>query len=359
MKILFIIKTYHDSDKYFEDKLSTFKNKNYKQINKIFCDFYCNWISDFYDELSKDSEVQIIFANTFELINNITDKITKKNYFEYLNYIFNEFKPDILFTNTDEKNLLSKLNLSNCYNIFWKSSKIEKKDENSTFKFFDHLLSDNEKILKQAKKHGLKENFFLASIPEKLLSYNEFSKRQSKLLFSGSIGYEHAKRRKIISTLQKEKIDLEIRSRNIKNYNKYFEKILKIFPFLKSGYELSTISKNPLYGIELFDYMSKFKYILNSHSDFDINYAINYRVFESLASGCLLFTDQNKKLDNYFIDEKHLITYKNKNDLVEKINFYKNNENLAEELSGNGYDIIKQNHTSNIRLREFKKILQI
>ena len=205
MKILFLLKTYHDSDKYFENKLDIFEKRNYKEISKIFCDFYCNWISDFYDQLSKHHNVEIIFINNLELIDSISDKATKKSYFEYLNYILEEFNPDVLLTNSEEKKILLKIKLKNCYNIFWKSSKIEKKDENLTFKFFDHFLSDNEKILKQAKKHGLKENFFLASIPEKLLSYNKFSKRQSKLFFSGSIGYEHVKRRKIILTLLKKK----------------------------------------------------------------------------------------------------------------------------------------------------------
>ena len=48
--------------------------------------------------------------------------------------------------------------------------------------------------------------------------------------------------------------------------------------------------------MELQEKLSNFKYILNSHADFDINFAVNYRVFESLSLGCLLFTDINKKV---------------------------------------------------------------
>ncbi len=205
MKVLFILKTYHDSDKYFENKLHSFEKKNYREISKIFCDFYCNWISDFYDKLSKDYEVEIIFANTFELMSEINDKSTKKNYFDYLNYILNEFQPDILFTNTEEQKLLFKINLKNSYNILWKSSKIEKNEKMNIFNFFHHILSDNEKILKQASDNSLKKNFLLASIPEKLLMNKNFSTRKNKLLFSGSIGYEHVERRKLLTSLKKKK----------------------------------------------------------------------------------------------------------------------------------------------------------
>ena len=359
MKILFILKTYHDSDKFFEDKLSNFKNKNYKQINKIFCDFYCNWISDFYDKLSKDYEVEIIFVNTLELIKSLNDKITKKNYFDYLNFIFKRFNPDILFSNTDEQKILLNINLKNSYNILWKSSKIEKKEKFQIFNFFHHIISDNEKILKQANDNNLKKNFLLASIPEKLLMNKNFSTRDNKLLFSGSIGYGHGERRSLLTNLKKKKIELEIRSRDIKNRNKYFDKILNIFPFLRSRSALQIISKKPLFGRDLFNYMSNFKYILNNHADYDINFAVNYRVFESLSLGCLLFTDLNKKVSEYFKDEEHLVTYSSIEDLNEKINFFKKNEKKAIEISKNGYKLIQNKHTTIIRLKEFKKILNI
>ena len=132
-----------------------------------------------------------------------------------------------------------------------------------------------------------------------------------------------------------------------------------LFPFLRSRSELSNISKKPLFGSELFDYMSNFKYILNSHSDFDINFAVNYRVFESLSLGSLLFTDLNKKVSEYFKDEEHLVTYSSIEDLFEKINFFKKNEKKAIELSKNGYKLIQNKHTTVIRLNEFKKILNI
>tara|TARA_Y200000002_G_scaffold382106_1_gene398052 strand:+ start:8080 stop:9162 length:1083 start_codon:yes stop_codon:yes gene_type:complete len=360
MKILFIVKTYHDGDKFFENKEDLFREKNFEEISEIFSKFYCIWLSEFYLLLKSHIDCQIIFVNNLNLIKDIGCEKTKKKYFDHLNFIFNDYNPDILISNTDDKNFLIKIKQYKSLRVLWKSSEPNKYNNIFDGELFDFIISDNINILQLADLNKIKNSFLLASVPERCLNKKNFLSRKDKLFFSGSLSYQHSDRREIVKSLIKKKIDLEVRSRDIKDYNIFFEKINQIVPFKRyDKNSISNFTKKPIFGIELLNYMSNFKFILNNHSKFDKDYAINYRVFESLASGCLLFTDQNKKLDNYFIDEKHLITYKNKNDLVEKINFYKNNENLGEELSGNGYDIIKQNHTSNIRLQEFKKILQI
>jgi translation elongation factor EF-Ts len=64
--------------------------------------------------------------------------------------------------------------------------------------------------------------------------------------------------------------------------------------------------------------MKTFRFILNFHSDFDKNRAVNYRVFESLASGSLLFTDENLAQSLLFKDKQHLVCYKDKEDLINK-----------------------------------------
>ena len=119
------------------------------------------------------------------------------------------------------------------------------------------------------------------------------------------------------------------------------------------------MSKEPLFHLELFNYMKKFKYILNCHSDFDMDNTINYRVYESLACGSLLFTDQNKALDKNFIDGKHLIVYKNNEDLLNKIKYFKKNESESEEIAKKGYEFVKEEHTSEKRVIKFKKIFNI
>ncbi len=360
MKFLLIAKTYHNADKYFENKLELFKNKSYQKINEIFCDFYCNWISEFYLDLKKKFNCEIIFPNNFELIKSINCKETKRKYFEYLDFIYNDFKPDFLISNTESKNIISNLNLNNSYNVLWKSSKISK--DYSTFKenFFHHVLSDNQIILEIAEKNKIKNSLMLVSVPDRVLNFNEYSLRNNKVLFTGSIGNDYDQRRIILKNLIKNSIDLEIRSRNIKDYSTNYEKIIKFFfDYIFKKKKLSNFSKNPIYGLEMLQYMGKFKYVINIHSDFDKNNALNLRIFESLSQGCLLFTDKNKKMEKYFKNDENLIIYNDQSDLLKKISFYKNNQDKALKICKNGFDQIKKNHTTSIRLKEFKKILKI
>ena len=43
----------------------------------------------------------------------------------------------------------------------------------------------------------------------------------------------------------------------------------------------------------MFNELRRFRFCLNTHPDFDQNKNINARVYEALASGCLLFSDRN------------------------------------------------------------------
>jgi len=79
--------------------------------------------------------------------------------------------------------------------------------------------------------------------------------------------------------------------------------------------------------------------------------SINYRVFEVLASGGFLLTDERADLGKYFEISKHLETYKNTDDLIDKINFYLNNLNIAQKMAQLGKFEVIENHTFSARAR--------
>lgn len=361
MKYLFLVKTYHDSDKYFENKNNFFLNKSYKDISQLFCEFYRNWLSEFYLYLRKDFECEIIFPNMINLFKNM-DKKNNKVFFEYLNYLYNDFQPDIIISNTEEKNFLKNIkHKKNTYKFLWKSSSINLKDLNDQNFYFNHILSGNKNVLNIIQKTNLKSSYLLLSVPNTILNNKNFFNRKNDLLISGSLGYGHSKRKNLIKRLISNNINLEQRSRDNTDKIKYVDKILGFFPFknIYKKLQIKRMNKNPLYGMDLYNHMANHQFILNSHSDFDKDAAINLRVFESLSQSCLLFSDKNNKVDEYFTDGENMVVYKNAEDLVDKINFYKKNLNLAEQIVNNGYEVIKKKHTTKERFKDFKEILQI
>lgn len=87
---------------------------------------------------------------------------------------------------------------------------------------------------------------------------------------------------------------------------------------------------------------------------------INMRVFEALGTGRLLVTEKVDYLDELFIDKKHLITYSDDEQLIEKLEYYLANDLERESIAKAGNLELKKNHTYKKRA-EFivEKILQL
>ena len=98
--------------------------------------------------------------------------------------------------------------------------------------------------------------------------------------------------------------------------------------------------------------------VINMHSSFDLNYAINMRVFEALSAGCLLFTEKNILVQKYFENEKDLVIYRSLNDLSKKIRYFKKNTDEALEIAKRGKSKIIEKHGINVRFNEFLSVIE-
>lgn len=85
--------------------------------------------------------------------------------------------------------------------------------------------------------------------------------------------------------------------------------------------------------------------------------SINYRVFEILASGGFLLTDKRDDLKEFFEISKHLETYSSIEDLIDKINFYLKNLNIAQKIAQLGKFEVAKNHTFSARAKKFAENL--
>lgn len=83
--------------------------------------------------------------------------------------------------------------------------------------------------------------------------------------------------------------------------------------------------------------------------------SINYRVFEVLASGGFLLTDEREDLSEYFEIGKHLETYKDIKDLIDKIDFYLKNITIAQKIAQLGKFEVISNHNFSARARMILK----
>ena len=78
---------------------------------------------------------------------------------------------------------------------------------------------------------------------------------------------------------------------------------------------------------------------------------MNYRVFEVLASGGFLLTDEREDVKKNFIISKELETYKNVDELVDKAAFYLKHPDIARKIAIIGYADVVKSHSYTARAR--------
>lgn len=98
------------------------------------------------------------------------------------------------------------------------------------------------------------------------------------------------------------------------------------------------------------------KILLNDHwDDMKENGIISNRIFDALAAGAFIISDDMPELHKYFKD--CLVTYKDKGDLKEKIEYYLTHDDERNKIVGKGRDIVLENHTFDCRAKEIYKDL--
>lgn len=107
-------------------------------------------------------------------------------------------------------------------------------------------------------------------------------------------------------------------------------------------------------GHDMVESINKYKIHFNRNISDDLN----YRTFETLGCQTFLLTNHTPGLDELFEIGKHLITYDSADDLIQKINYYLNNETERNKIAKNGYEHVINNHTYLKRMEQFIKIIK-
>ncbi len=82
------------------------------------------------------------------------------------------------------------------------------------------------------------------------------------------------------------------------------------------------------------------------------NYQINPRVFEALACGSFLVVDDQKDISRLFKNGKHLVTYKDIDDLKAKVAYYLDNEDERKRIADRGRKEVLERHTYKHRIQD-------
>ena len=113
------------------------------------------------------------------------------------------------------------------------------------------------------------------------------------------------------------------------------ERLDKLFEISKSkkffGYK-----KNPVWGAEYFEEISKCNMGINITRGKPIKYYSSERMATLLGNGILTFEHKDYQYQDFF-NQNEMIFFDNANDLNSKILFYKKNNKLRKKIARNGY----------------------
>ena len=152
------------------------------------------------------------------------------------------------------------------------------------------------------------------------------------------------------------------------NSRKVYRKVIK--DLLPTDYKLSIygnhwnelVDNKLIKGIhipnkKLSKYYRSADILLNDHwDDMRIKGFISNRIFDALASGAFIISDEVAGIQNIFQDT--VVTYKNKDDLKTKINYYLSNPKERTRKIKEGMRLVHQNHTFKSRAKYISNIIE-
>ncbi len=143
-----------------------------------------------------------------------------------------------------------------------------------------------------------------------------------------------------------------------KNYNGFsrvdaLDRLFKEFPSFYFG-QMSPLNRamNVFEDAALKYCKSKIVFNISAKQD------INMRIFEVLGTGSFLLTNWIPTLSELFEDNKHLVTYKTLDEMVEKAKYYLEHDDEREKIAEAGYNEAINKHTYAHRLNKILEIIR-
>jgi hypothetical protein len=252
---------------------------------------------------------------------------------EIKNIVIN-YNPNLILlgqTNLLSLSLLEEIKLSNpsLRIAFWYEDSVNKNgpDFNKNISFFEKYKSVVDQYFITTNKYHVH-----TSIPKNKLNYipvpcststeyldlYKLKKHEFDIFFASSHGVNRG-------VLKKNKLDERF------NFLKLLIEKSKNITYNLFGYN----NISPVWGDKYFDEISKCKFGLNLSRGKPIKHYSSNRMATLIANGIPTLLDQNTKFNDFFSNNE-VIFYKNVDDLVNKIHFYKKNKKARIKIGLNG-----------------------
>lgn len=109
--------------------------------------------------------------------------------------------------------------------------------------------------------------------------------------------------------------------------------------------------------MQMYQALANSEMTLNFHIDVAIGFSGNMRMYEATGCGALLITEYNDGIERLFIPDKEIITYKNLDDLIEKIKYFQTHPDEASKIVKAGQEACVNRYGYDKRILDFEAII--
>lgn len=357
MKILFIQTNYPDFLKQHYKNIDT-KNKSYFELKKLWAkqlfgssDFYLQnlksygWEGD--EIIANDTNTQMAWAKehnfkikikSFFFTNFIPVRIKNllglnQNHKKIVSEQIKFYKPDVVYIHDVTYFTENELQrIKNQTKLLVGQIAYPKPLNQNILKSYDLLISSLPNFINDFRKMGIKTEYLKWCFEETILKTIGKRKRIYDVTYIGGLSQLHSKGNRILDKISKQ-VDIHI-----------------------WGYGRPNIK--PAWGKKMYEIFSQSKIVINRHINLSKNYANNMRMYDATGMGALLITDDKVNMEEFFDINQEVVTYKNADDLVNKIRYYLMHDKIREKIAKAGQLKTLKKHTYKLRMKELDKILR-
>jgi len=264
---------------------------------------------------------------------------------------FDRFLPDMVFVIKGgilDKDLLSYMD--NTIKVLWMMDSVKNiKGIQNTINDYDYRLAFEKTDVEILNNNGVPTYFMPMGLDDAIYFPKYYKHKKIDITFIGAL---YDGRKEFL-----EKLIVDLKDYNIKVYGKYlsFKNPRTFLNYFIKGFRNSftnkTISPN-----EVNEIYNNSKIAINIHHGQSV-YGCNPRFLEILGSGTFQIVDDNIFIKENFVENKEFVSFKNYDDLINKINYYIANEKKRVEIAEDGYQKAIENHTFKARILDILNVI--
>ncbi|MBB3463071.1 glycosyltransferase [Rhizobium sp. BK377] len=228
------------------------------------------------------------------------------------------------------------------------------------FSAYSRVLNNFPSILESYRKAGWSVEYFAPAHDPVMDKYAGRADRPIDILFVGGYTRHHQKRALILEAIAKLSDRFNVRYHLERSrMTRLAESPLGIWPSLnkyRRPAAIRRVSAAPVFGLDLYEALSRTKIVLNGAIDMSGNDRGNMRCFEAMGCGALLFSDRGNYPDG-MRENQNMLLYDDVDDAEIRIKEALDNTENIVRLAKNGRNMVEEVYGKKRQWQRFEEIV--